>query len=81
MRPARLDRRRQRKKTVVWPCSVHIGMPKFKPLIKFLSEGQQEHPAKDRKLSPAVDNKKEMPKADAPLYFVIDEKDNSVGTH
>src|SRR5882672_11384118 len=54
------------------------GMPKFKPLIKFLSETGNKNILQRTENFYLQDNKKEMPKADAPLYFVIDEKDNSV---
>ncbi len=54
------------------------GMPKFKPLIKFLSETGNKSILQKTENYHLQDNKKEMPKADAPLYFVIDEKDNSV---
>ncbi|HWA34651.1 MAG TPA: preprotein translocase subunit SecA [Cyclobacteriaceae bacterium] len=54
------------------------GMPKFKPLIKFLSEPGNKSVLQKTENYHLQDNKKEMPKADAPLYFVIDEKDNSV---
>lgn len=54
------------------------GMPKFKPLIKFLSETGNKFILQKTENYYLQDNKKEMPKADAPLFFVIDEKDNSV---
>ena len=54
------------------------GMPKFKPLIKYLSETGNKHVLQKTENYHLQDNKKEMPKADAPLYFIIDEKDNSV---
>jgi preprotein translocase subunit SecA len=54
------------------------GMPKFKPLIKFLSETGNKSILQRTENYHLQDNKKEMPKADAPLYFIIDEKDNSV---
>ena len=54
------------------------GMPKHKPLIKFLSESGMRNILQKTENFHLADNKKEMPKADAPLFFVIDEKDNSV---
>ena len=54
------------------------GMPKFKPLIKFLSESGNKNLLQKTENYHLQDNKKEMPKADAPLFFIIDEKDNSV---
>jgi len=56
----------------------HRGMPKFKPLIKFLSEAGNKQILQKTENYHLADNKKEMPKADAPLFFVIDEKDHSV---
>ncbi len=56
----------------------HRGMPKFKPLIKFLSESGNKSILQRTENYHLQDNKKEMPNADAPLFFVIDEKDNSV---
>jgi len=56
----------------------HRGMPKFKPLIKYLSESGSKNILQKTENYHLQDNKKEMPNADAPLYFVIDEKDNSV---
>jgi preprotein translocase subunit SecA len=54
------------------------GMPKYKPLIKMLSETGNKSVLQKTENFYLQDNKKEMPKADEPLYFVIDEKDNSV---
>jgi preprotein translocase subunit SecA len=56
----------------------HRGMPKHKPLIKFLSESGMRQILQKTENFYLADNKKEMPKADEPLFFVIDEKDNSV---
>lgn len=54
------------------------AMPKYKPLIKMLSETGNKAILQKIENFYLQDNKKEMPVADAPLYFVIDEKDNSV---
>src|SRR5579872_881853 len=54
------------------------AMPKYKPLIKMLSETGNKAVLQKTENFYLQDNKKEMPKADEPLYFVIDEKDNSV---
>lgn len=54
------------------------AMPKYKPLIKMLSETGNKAVLQKTENYHLQDNKKEMPNADAPLYFVIDEKDNSV---
>lgn len=54
------------------------ALPKSKPLIKFLSaEGMKQQLLKTEAIY-LQDNKREMPKADAELYFVIDEKQNQV---
>jgi preprotein translocase subunit SecA len=56
----------------------HRAMPKYKPLIKMLSESGNRSILQKTENYHLADNKKEMPKADEPLFFVIDEKDNSV---
>ena len=57
---------------------VHRGLPKNKSLIKYLSEpGIKIHLQKTENFY-LQDNAKEMPNADEPLYFVIDEKNNSL---
>ena len=54
------------------------GLPKNKALIKFLSEpGVKIHLQKTENFY-LQDNAKEMPKADELLYFVIDEKNNTI---
>jgi preprotein translocase subunit SecA len=56
----------------------HRAMPKYKPLIKFLSETGIKAVLQKTENYYLADNKRNMPEADKPLYFVIDEKDNSV---
>jgi preprotein translocase subunit SecA len=56
----------------------HRAMPKYKPLIKFLSETGIKSVLQRTENYYLQDNKRNMPEADKPLYFVIDEKDNSV---
>jgi preprotein translocase subunit SecA len=56
----------------------HRAMPKYKPLIKTLSEPGMRNILQKTENFHLADNKKEMPNADAPLFFVIDEKDNTV---
>lgn len=54
------------------------GLPKNKALIKFLSEpGIKQHLLKTENHY-LQDNAKEMPKVDQELFFVIEEKQNSV---
>ena len=56
----------------------HRGLPKSKALIKFLSEpGMKQILTKSENYHMENQNK-EMPKADAELFFVIDEKNNQV---
>ncbi|HYC84076.1 MAG TPA: preprotein translocase subunit SecA, partial [Chryseosolibacter sp.] len=54
------------------------AMPKHKPLIKFLSETGNKAVLQKTENYFLQDNKRNLPEADKPLYFVIDEKDNSV---
>jgi preprotein translocase subunit SecA len=54
------------------------GMPKYKPVIKYLSETGVKAVLQKTENFYLQDNKKMMPEADKPLYFIIDEKDNSV---
>jgi len=56
----------------------HRGLPKNKTLIKFLSEPGVKQILHKTENYYMQDQNKEMPKADAELYFVIDEKHNSV---
>ncbi len=56
----------------------HRAMPKYKPLIKLLSETGNKSVLQKTENFYLQDNKRNMPEADKPLYFVIDEKDNSV---
>jgi len=54
------------------------GLPKYKPLIKYLSEPgvkQRLHKTENYYLQ---DNSRLMPEADEPLLFTIDEKNNAV---
>jgi preprotein translocase subunit SecA len=54
------------------------AMPKYKPLIKYLSETGVKSVLQKTENYYLQDHKRHMPEADKPLYFVIDEKDNSV---
>ena len=56
----------------------HRGMPKHKPVIKFLSETGNRNVLQKTENFYLQDNKKMMPEADKPLYFTIDERDNSI---
>ncbi|EHQ27190.1 preprotein translocase subunit SecA [Mucilaginibacter paludis] len=56
----------------------HRGLPKNKALIKFLSEGGNKTILQKTENYYMQDSAKEMPKVDAELYFIIDEKNNQV---
>ncbi len=56
----------------------HRGLPKNKALIKFLSEPGMKQVLNKTENHYMQDQSKEMPKADAELFFVIDEKNNQV---
>lgn len=56
----------------------HRGMPKNTALIKFLSEPGMKQVLQKTENYYLADQQKEMPKADAELYFYIEEKNNSV---
>ncbi|WP_026950826.1 preprotein translocase subunit SecA [Algoriphagus mannitolivorans] len=54
------------------------GMPKYKPLIKYLSEPGIRVILQKTENYYLQDNKRNMPEADEPLFFTIDEKSNVV---
>ncbi|MFY0689875.1 MAG: preprotein translocase subunit SecA [Cyclobacteriaceae bacterium] len=54
------------------------GLPKLKPLIKFLSETGVRQALQKTENFYLQDNQKMMPEADDPLYFTIEEKNNSI---
>src|SRR5690554_1518749 len=54
------------------------GMPKYKPLIKYLSEPGMRVVLQKTENHYLQDNKRMMPEADEPLLFTIDEKSNAV---
>lgn len=54
------------------------GLPKHKPLIKFLSETGNKALLQKTEAIYLAENQKLMPEADAPLYFTIDERHNSI---
>jgi len=56
----------------------HRGLPKNKALIKYLSETGIKAILQRTENYYLQDQQKNMPKVDAELYFVIDEKNNSV---
>lgn len=54
------------------------GLPKYKPLIKYLSETGNKQVLQKTENFFMQDNSKAMPEADEPLYFTIDEKHNTI---
>ncbi|MBJ2172983.1 preprotein translocase subunit SecA [Aureibaculum sp. A20] len=57
---------------------VFRGLPKNKALIKYLSQEGIKQLLQKTENHYMQDNNKEMPKIDEALYFVIDEKNNSI---
>lgn len=57
---------------------VFRGLPKYKPLIKFLSQEGIRSQLQKTESHYIADNNREMPEVDQHLYFVIDEKNNQV---
>lgn len=56
----------------------HRGLPKHKPLIKFLSETGMKQIMQKTENYYLQDNAKLMPEVDKELYFTIEEKNNSI---
>ncbi len=54
------------------------GLPKYKPLIKYLSEEGVKNAMLKTEAYYMQDNNREMPIVTDPLYFIIDEKNNTV---
>ena len=54
------------------------GLPKSKPLIKYLGETGMRAILQKTENFYLQDNSRQMPEADEPLYFTIDEKHNSI---
>ena len=57
---------------------VFRGLPKYKPLIKFLSQEGVRTQLQKTEAHYIADNNREMPEVDQHLYFSIDEKNNQV---
>ncbi|RXP47085.1 preprotein translocase subunit SecA [Lutibacter sp. HS1-25] len=57
---------------------VYRGLPKSKALIKYLSQEGIKQLLQKTENYYMQDNNREMPKIDEALYFVIDEKNNSI---
>ncbi|MBX2843034.1 MAG: preprotein translocase subunit SecA [Flammeovirgaceae bacterium] len=56
----------------------HRGLPKYRPLIKYLGEMGIKQKMQKTENFYLQENAKLMPKADEPLYFTIDEKNNVI---
>ncbi len=56
----------------------HRGLPRYRPLIKFLSETGVKTAMQRVEDHYMQEQSKHMHKADAPLYFIIEEKNNNV---
>ncbi|MBQ6579022.1 MAG: preprotein translocase subunit SecA [Bacteroidales bacterium] len=56
----------------------HKGLPKYQPLIKFLSEPGMKQLMQKSENYYMQDNEREMPVVTDPLYFVINEQQHSV---
>ncbi len=54
------------------------GLPKSRPLIKYLSETGNKALLQKTEAQYMQDNNRDMPKVDQDLYFVIDEKNNQI---
>jgi len=54
------------------------GLPKYKPLIKYLSEEGVKNAMLKTEAFYMQDNNREMPTVTDPLFFIIDEKNNTV---
>lgn len=57
---------------------VYRGLPKNKALIKFLSQEGVKHILQKTENIYMADNNKLMPEVDAELWFVVEEKNNSI---
>jgi preprotein translocase subunit SecA len=56
----------------------HRGLPKARPIIKYLSESGNKQIMQETENIYLAENQKLMPQADAPLMFTIEEKNNQV---
>jgi preprotein translocase subunit SecA len=54
------------------------GLPKYKPLIRYLSETGNKQIMQKTENIYLQDNSRNMPEADEPLYFTIEEKTNNI---
>ena len=69
---------KKRKEGGILLLRAHKGLPKYKPLIKFLSEEGNKAILIKTENEYMQENNRRMPEITDPLYFVIDEKLNSI---
>ncbi len=72
------DDAKKRKEGAILLLRAHKGLPKYKPLIKFLSEQGNKAILVKTENEYMQENNRRMPEITDPLYFVIDEKLNSI---
>ncbi len=72
------EAKKQRDEGAILLLRVFKGYPKYKPLIKFLSEQGNKAILIKTENFYMQENNKNMPVITDPLYFVIDEKQNSI---
>ena len=72
------DDSKKRKEGGVLLLRAHKGLPKYKPLIKFLSEQGNKAILIKTENEYMQENNRRMPEITDPLYFVIDEKQNTI---
>lgn len=72
------DDAKKRKEGGVLLLRAHKGLPKYKPLIKFLSEEGNKSILIKTENEYMQENNRRMPEITDPLFFVIDEKLNSI---
>lgn len=72
------DDSKKRKEGGILLLRAHKGLPKYKPLIKFLSEQGNKATLIKTENEYMQENNRRMPEITDPLYFVIDEKLNSI---
>jgi preprotein translocase subunit SecA len=72
------DDRKKHEEGGVLLLRAHKGLPKYKPLIKFLSEQGNKAILVKTENTYMQENNRRMPEITDPLYFVIDEKLHSI---
>ncbi|MDE5930147.1 MAG: preprotein translocase subunit SecA, partial [Muribaculaceae bacterium] len=72
------DNKEQQKEGAILLFRAFKGLPKYQPLIKFLSQEGMKNLLLQTEAHYLQDNAREMPFITDPLYFVIDEKNRSV---